>query len=150
MINRDYPKDYAITTKEDGTERTKERIKKNGEVFTPSSIIEQMMDMVDDEIWKDPTKTFLDPTCGNGNILIGMLRRRLANGISPKDAVSTLYGTELMQDNVDLCKKRIRMELGNGVETHEFDDIIDNNIVCTDFFEWNYEKWCSKKPKALF
>lgn len=148
MINRDYSKDYAITTKEDGTERTKERIKKNGEVFTPSSIIEQMMDMVDDEnVWADPTKTFLDPTCGNGNILIGMLRRRLANGVSPKDAVSTLFGVELMEDNVKMCRERIAQEIG----THEYDDIIEHNIVCSDIFEWDLENWKPKhKTKTLF
>lgn len=149
MINREYDKNYSITTSEDEIERDRERVKKLGEVFTPSSIIERMMDMVSDEnVWSDPTKTFLDPTCGNGNILIGMLRRRLANGVSPKDAVSTLYGIELMEDNVKLCRERIANEIG----THDYDDIIEHNIVCSDFFKWDLENWCSleKKPRALF
>lgn len=127
---------YDLTTSEDGIQRSQERIKKGGEVFTPSVIIEQMMDMVSDQtIWSDPLKTFLDPTCGNGNILIGMLKRRLANGVSAKDAVSTLYGVELMQDNVDLARKRIAETIG----THEYDDIIEHNIVCANFFDWNFD-----------
>lgn len=129
---------YDLTTSEDGIERSKERIKENGEVFTPSSIVNKMMDMVSDQsIWSNPSKTFLDPTCGNGNILIGMLKRRLENGVSPRDAVSTLYGVELMQDNVELARKRIAEEIG----THEFDDIIEHNIVCANFFDWNFEEW---------
>ena len=149
MLNRDYNKDYTFSTEEDGLERDRERIKANGEVFTPSTIVEKMMDMVSDEsAWSDPKKKFLDPTCGNGNILIGMLRRRLANGVSPKDAVSTLYGIELMEDNVKLCRERIAQEIG----THEYDDIIEHNIVCSDFFKWDLENWRSteRKARALF
>lgn len=149
MINRDYDKNYTFSTEEDNVERDRDRVKKNGEVFTPSSIVEKMMDMVSDEsVWSDPTKKFIDPTCGNGNILIGILRRRLANGVSAKDAVSTLYGIELMEDNVILARKRIAEEIG----THEYDDIIEHNIVCSDFFKWDLENWKSteKKARALF
>ena len=149
MINRDYDKNYTFSTEEDTVERDRDRVKKNGEVFTPSSIVEKMMDMVSDEsVWSDPAKKFIDPTCGNGNILIGILRRRLANGVSPKDAVSTLYGIELMEDNVILARKRIAEEIG----THEYDDIIEHNIVCSDFFKWDLENWKSteKKARALF
>jgi len=149
MINRDYDKNYTFSTEEDNVERDRDRVKKNGEVFTPSSIVEKMMDMVSDEsVWSDPAKKFIDPTCGNGNILIGILRRRLANGVSPKDAVSTLYGIELMEDNVILARKRIAEEIG----THEYDDIIEHNIVCSDFFKWDLENWKSteKKARALF
>jgi len=149
MINRDYDKNYTFSTEEDNVERDRDRVKKNGEVFTPSSIVEKMMDMVSDEsVWSDPAKKFIDPTCGNGNILIGILRRRLANGVSAKDAVSTLYGIELMEDNVILARKRIAEEIG----THEYDDIIEHNIVCSDFFKWDLENWKSteKKARALF
>lgn len=139
---------YSLTTSQDGIERSKERIKANGEVFTPASIIDKMIAMTDQSKWSDPSATFLDPTCGNGNILIGMLKKRLESGVSARDAVSTLYGVELMQDNVELARKRIAECIG----THEYDDIIAHNIVQSDFFEWDFEKWKSKKlvTKALF
>ena len=129
----------------DGISRSRERIIKNGEVFTPDCIIEQMVANIPQEDWANPTKTFLDPTCGNGQILCYILKKRLEAGVSKKDAVSTLFGIELMEDNVKLCRKRLAYIL----ETHEFEDIINNNIVCSDIFWWNIEKWEPRKEKIL-
>ena len=50
-----------LTTKNDGITRSKERITKNGEVFTPKSLVEKMMDKIPEEKWKDPKATFLEP-----------------------------------------------------------------------------------------
>lgn len=130
-----------LLTNNDGIVRSKERTDANGEFFTPDSICNQMIDYVPQEILSDPTKTFLDPTCGNGQILVNILKRRLANGISKKDAISTLYGVELMEDNVKLCRKRLEEIL----ETSEHNNIIEHNIVCHDFFDWDFENWKPKK-----
>lgn len=130
-----------------------ETAKKNGEVWTPPEIIDQMIAKIPAKNWSDPTKTFLDPTCGTGNIIVRMLEKRLASGVSKKDAISTLYGVELEQANVDICKERIRCVLGDGTATHKFDDIIDKNIVCHDFFTWDFENWCpkaSENPESDF
>lgn len=127
----------------DGIERSRERIKKNGEVFTPEAIIEQMCKTVPDKDWTDPTKTFMDPTCGNGQILCYILKRRLEAGVSKKDAISTLFGIELMEDNAALARKR----LAEILETNEYDDIIQHNVVCSDIFKWNIEKWCPRGEK---
>jgi len=136
-----------LTTKNDGITRSKERITKNGEVFTPKALVEKMMDKIPAEKWKDPESTFLEPTFGSGNMLICMLERRIASGIEPIQAVKTLYGVELMQDNVDLCKDRIREVLrANKIKiTKTVNDIIDHNFVCSDFFKWDFENWCSKE-----
>ena len=119
----------------------KEREKQTGSVWTPPEIIDKMIEKVDENTWKDPTKTFLDPTAGSGNILVRMLEKRLASGVSKKDAISTLYGVELEQANVNVIKERLRTVLGDGVECHDYDDIIDHNIVCHDFFTWSFEDW---------
>lgn len=129
----------------DGISRSRERIIKNGEVFTPKCIIEELVKNVTDKDWSNPNKTFLDPTCGNGQILCYILKRRLEAGVSKKDAVSTLFGIELMEDNVKLCRKR----LADILETHEFDDIIRHNIVCSDIFWWNIEKWEPRNEKFI-
>lgn len=139
-----------LTTKNDGITRSKERITKNGEVFTPKALVEKMMDKIPVEKWSDPEATFLEPTFGSGNMLICMLERRIASGIEPIQAVKTLYGVELMQDNVDLCKDRIREVLrANKVKIDKkVNDIIDHNFVCSDFFKWDFENWCSKEQSA--
>ena len=41
-----------LTTKNDGITRSKERITKNGEVFTPKALVEKMMDKIPAEKWK--------------------------------------------------------------------------------------------------
>lgn len=135
-----------LTTKNDGITRSKERITKNGEVFTPKSLVEKMMDKIPEEKWKDPNSVWLEPTFGSGNMLICMLERRIASGVEPVQAVKTLYGVELMQDNVDLCKDRIREVLrANKVKIDKkVNDIIDHNFVCSDFFKWDFENWRSK------
>lgn len=136
-----------LTTKNDGITRSKERITKNGEVFTPKSLVEKMMDKIPEEKWKDPNSVWLEPTFGSGNMLICMLERRIASGVEPIQAVKTLYGVELMQDNVDLCKDRIREVLrANKVKIDKkVNDIIDHNFVCSDFFKWDFENWRSKE-----
>lgn len=136
-----------LTTKNDGITRSKERITKNGEVFTPKSLVEKMMDKIPEEKWKDPNSVWLEPTFGSGNMLICMLERRIASGVEPVQAVKTLYGVELMQDNVDLCKGRIREVLrANKVKIDKkVNDIIDHNFVCSDFFKWDFENWRSKE-----
>ena len=140
-----------LTTKNDGIVRSKERITKNGEVFTPKALVEKMMDKIPLEKWKNPEATFLEPTFGSGNMLICMLERRIACGIEPIQALKTLYGVELMQDNVDLCKERIREVLrSNKVKiTSKINEIIDHNFVCSDFFEWDFENWCSKENQKM-
>ena len=136
-----------LTTKNDGITRSKERITKNGEVFTPKALVEKMMDKIPEEKWKDPNSVWLEPTFGSGNMLICMLERRIASGVEPVQAVKTLYGVELMQDNVDLCKDRIREVLrANKVKIDKkVNDIIDHNFVCSDFFKWDFENWRSKE-----
>ena len=125
----------------------KETAKKNGEVWTPRNTVEQMLAKIPEETWKNPKKTFLEPTFGSGNMLICMLEKRISSGVKPIDALKTLYGVELMQDNVDLCKERIKSTLReNGVKiTKKIIEIIDHNFVCSDFFKWDFENWCSKE-----
>lgn len=127
----------------DGISRTKDRIKKNGEVFTPEAVIELLAADCPEEDWSDPEKTFMDPTCGNGQILCYILKRRLAAGVSKKDAISTLFGIELMEDNVALARRRLEDILG----TDEYNNVIEHNIVCSDIFMWDIAKWKPRKER---
>lgn len=132
-----------LTTTNDGIRRSTDRIKATGEVFTPVDLVDRMCDKIPAETWADPEKTFLEPTFGSGNMLCRMLERRIASGVSPMDAIRTLYGMELMEDNVKLCKARVKEILKeHGLDiTEDVERIIDNNLVCTDFFKWNIQDW---------
>ena len=71
------------------------------------------------------------------------------------NAISTCYGTELMEDNTEELKERLYKLLTsyNFNITDEIKNIVNNNIVCTDFFKWDYENWRpikENKCDALF
>lgn len=114
------------------------------EFFTPYSIVKRMCDKVSDEDWADPKKTFLEPSCGNGQFVIYMIYNRLQHGIDWKTALKTCYGVELMQDNVDEMKERIRAmlkQICDDYDEQSANDIMSYNFVCHDFFTWNFEEW---------
>jgi hypothetical protein len=87
--------------------KSKKRVKSLGEVFTPKELVDEMLDKVSLTTWKDKDQTFIDPACGNGNFLVRILAKRLDNGISYQDALTTLYGIDIMQDNIDDCHERL-------------------------------------------
>ena len=81
-----------------------ERIKNYGEVFTPVSLVNEMLDKLPQELFKDPTKTWLDPSVGEGVFLFEILKRLEANGISKDHAVTNqLYGVDIQEKNCRYC-----------------------------------------------
>ena len=115
-----------------GVERNKLRVKATGEVFTPTPLVQEILDRLDPELFKDPSKTFIDPACGDGQFLGEVLIRKLENGIDFETALSTIYGVDLMQDNVDECRKRLLC----GRE--DLRHIVERNIVCHDALTYDY------------
>ena len=117
------------------------------EFFTPYRIIKKMMDKIPEENWSDPSKTFFEPCFGNGQFIIYIIWNRVQHGIDWKTTLSTLYGIEMMEDNVMETKLRV-IDLLNEMQI-DFDNnealsIMDNNLVCSDYFSWDIENWCSK------
>ena len=123
------------------------------EFFTPFSIVDRMCAKVSPEEWADPSKTFLEPSFGNGNFLVYIIYKRISSGLTWQQALSTLYGVELMEDNVQEAKERI-CELLDLMEVKydkaEAMSIMDKNLVCSDFFKWDFENWRSVKEEPLF
>jgi type I restriction-modification system DNA methylase subunit len=115
-----------------GIERDRARIKATGEVFTPTPLVQEILDTLDQSVFADPTKTFLDPTCGDGQFLGEALIRKLENGIDFETALSTIYGVDLMPDNVELCRERLLC--GREHLRH----IVTRNIVCHDALTYDY------------
>ena len=108
--------------------KSKERVQEHGEVFTPDSIVNDMLDLVDKEldktnIWEYIRKTYLEPSCGNGNFLIRILDRKLESVQRlPKEqwelglvqAVASIYGVDIQQDNVLESRKRMLKLIKEG------------------------------------
>jgi type I restriction-modification system DNA methylase subunit len=115
-----------------GVERDQLRVKATGEVFTPTPLVQEMLEQIPIGQFTDPTKTFLDPSCGDGQFLSEVLIRKMEYGATFEQALSTIYGVDLMQDNVDLCRERLlcgRTDLAH---------IVERNIVCHDALTYDY------------
>ena len=92
-----------------GVERDKQRIKATGEVFTPTTLVREILEQLPIEVFTDPTKTFLDPTCGDGQFLSEVIIRKMEHGSTYEQALSTTYGADLMEDNCKECIRRLYM-----------------------------------------
>ena len=96
--------------------KSKKRVQQHGEVFTPKEIVDAMVSLpgLHESIVQYST-TVLEPSVGEGAFLINILERRLQllAETYPDDldrfenfallAISTLYGIELLDDNVKKC-----------------------------------------------
>ncbi len=121
-----------------GVDRDKLRIKKTAEVFTPPHLVIEMLDKLEQEnpeLFTDPTKTFIDNSCGDGEFLGEIVIRKMERSGCPlEQALSTTYGVDLMEDNVEECKKR----LAGPNPTEEILNILNKNIVCADGLTYDY------------
>lgn len=55
----------------------------NDEVFTPPTVVNQMLDTLPSELWSNPQVTFLDPVCKTG-IFLREIAKRLMVGLKDK------------------------------------------------------------------
>ncbi len=98
--------------------KSKKRVSDHGEVFTSEKEVNAMLDLVKQETERIDSR-FLEPACGTGNFLVEILRRKLAvveqrygkNQIEYERysiiAISSIYGVDLLQDNVEEARKRL-------------------------------------------
>jgi hypothetical protein len=87
--------------------KSEQRVRERGEIFTPEWLVDEMLDKLPPSLFQDPTKTYLDPACGDGNILVRVVRRKIDNGSTPLQALQTTFGVDIMLDNVQQCRKRL-------------------------------------------
>ena len=86
--------------------RTKDRIKQTGEVFTPLTLVDEILSKLPPDTW-DPSKTYLDPAAGDGNFLVRVIAHKIHKGSTAEQALSTTYGVELMDDNAAHARQRV-------------------------------------------
>lgn len=107
-----------VTKQQSSQIKSKERVAQRGEVFTAEREVNAMLDLVANECLR-PDSRFLEPACGDGNFLSAILRRKLSElkrkyKKSPRDyekqaivAIGSLYGVDIMNDNVEACRQRL-------------------------------------------
>jgi SAM-dependent methyltransferase len=134
--------------------KSKKRVTDHGEVFTSEREVNAMLDLVKQETERIDSR-FLEPACGTGNFLVEILRRKLAvveqrygkNQIEYERysviAVSSIYGIDLLQDNVEEARERL-FDIFNEQYTKKYKNnckeecrasvrfILERNILCGD------------------
>lgn len=94
--------------------KSKERVKKHGEVFTPIWVVNEMLDELEKEgdAFSDVGKTFLEPSCGTGNFVVEIYRRKLNLAKNDREkaenALRSLWCIELLPDNMAECRQRVK------------------------------------------
>ena len=128
-------------TKKNSNTKSKQRIRDHGEVFTREREVNAMLDLVKGETERIESR-FLEPACGDGNFLAPILERKLSvilkkYGKSRSEfekmaflAVSSIYGVELLEDNVKTCTKRL-YDIFNKIYTNKY------KSKCKDEFRGN-------------
>lgn len=121
--------------------KSRERVAEHGEVFTSEREVNKMLDLVNNQVVR-PEATFLEPACGDGNFLIEILNRKLEYINSYKKSqleyekwcficASSLYGVDILLDNVIECRNRLSNRIISVYESiykkkskKEFEEII--------------------------
>jgi type I restriction-modification system DNA methylase subunit len=126
---------------------TYEKRKTNDEVFTPNSLINDMLDKLPEWVWSNPTKTWLDPCAGLGNFSVQVLKR-LMEGLSqwePNEELRKKHILECMLFHVEMNPESVAklQKVLNPEGKYTL------NVHCGDFLAFA-DAVDSKKGKPLF
>ena len=111
--------------------RGKQRVKLTAEVFTPMDLCFQMVRSIPEEKLKDPTTTYLDNSCGDGNFLAALYEVLTKDyGHEGTQVLNhQMYGVDLMPDNISTVRDRLGIVPGTPAWDH---------IVCADALAYDY------------
>lgn len=133
---------------------SKQRVADHGEVYTAKREVNAMLDLVKEETERIDSR-FLEPACGNGNFLVEILNRKMEAvrrkhaknryeyDLASAQAVSSMYGVELLPDNVEICRNRLLNQYLDTYRQHLADEasaeqercirfLLKKNILCGD------------------
>lgn len=151
MLYVEKPSGYEI---ENGI-RSKERVVDLAEVFTPSWLVDEMLDSIPSNSITPDSRT-LEPSCGNGNFLVEIVARKLQQIEIVKDSTSnyfqifkclaSTYGIDISSTNIleargrisDLIEgfiKRYKLEQDSSIYLSSLNYVIEKNIVNADYLK---------------
>lgn len=133
--------------------KSRSRVREKGEVFTQPREVNNILALTQatsNRYWR-----FLEPACGNGNFLEAILRQRLERlkddemewhpknrEFSVLKVLSTIYGVDIAEDNIEECKKRLRGVVFDYLPektTKEFlfalNEILRTNLIVGDMLK---------------
>jgi plasmid stability protein len=114
--------------------RRKGRQDETAEVFTPTKLVNEMLDHLPPEAWEEG-KTYLNPAgSGNGQFEAEILRRKMDLG--HKNPLSTIYSVDIMPDNIEETRQRLLDIAGDTPENRK---TVQSNIALADGLNYDFE-----------
>lgn len=111
-----------------GVLRSTTQVKSTGEVFTPSTLAQEMVENFPDEFVAE--MTFRDTSCGDGQLLSEIIIRKVELGVPFEKAITQIQGCDIMASNVYQCRKRLSGGILSHEKTLENYVIIGNSLDC--------------------
>lgn len=91
------------------------RANDTAEVFTPRSLVRDMLSRLPPDVWFDPNKTWLEPAAGDGNFLVEIKARLLQAGHPERHVLNhQLFSIELIDDNHFVLQLRLGYLIQEG------------------------------------
>lgn len=130
--------------KSDHSIKSRRRVQEQGEVFTPKRIVDLMLDQPEIAAKvNDLYATFLEPSAGEGAFLTELLERKLQVAkkksksvrlfnVNSLIALSTLYGIEILEDNVEMLVMNMIMtfnQVYSDIVTNTFNSKINKKVL---------------------
>ena len=133
---------------------SRQRVADHGEVYTAKREVNAMLDLVKEETERIDSR-FLEPACGTGNFLVEILNRKMEAvkrqyaknryeyDLASAQAVSSMYGVELLPDNTQICRNRLLKQFLDIYKQHQQEEasadlqkciqyLLKKNILCGD------------------
>lgn len=125
----------------------KETIQKiRGQWFTPDNIADEMVKMTPNDWW---SKGILEPTCGNGNLVIRILDEKVKYGLTPQEALNTTWANEIDEKYAIECSERVR-EWAEDKGIHTQWTCMNEDAQTYDFSQIPYEYVWTNLPFGSF
>ena len=140
IIQTDFLRTLEVVMTSEKLIKSKERVQKHGEVFTPSWMVQKMLNTEGvKEACEDIYATFLEPSAGDGNFLVAILERKLEAVTHQFDktfwkskslfALASIYGIEFLEDNLELARFKM---LNNYLEWYE--KVFNERLIVNTIF----------------
>ena len=155
-MNNNFDIEEFLSLEGYATDERQERRKGSGgsqEFFTPFKLVKKMGDKISEEKWSDINADFLEPSGGHGNFVVYIIYNKIMHGSTWYEALQHTWSVELMEDNVKEMHQRVHgllEQMGIDYDKEMAQQIMDHNLVCHNFFDWDFQNWCPiKEEKAL-
>lgn len=142
---------YLKTEINKKTVYSKDKSKIFAEVFTPPSLIKEMLGSLDEDAFTDPSKTFLDPCSGKGNFpvfIIQSLMKTLKKHF-PKSKQrykhiieNMIYMAEYQRESAEFINELFSLDGTVKVNLY----VGDTLAMPDDFFDLSYDERKVKYP----